>query len=178
MFREVSDQQGEERALLEELSWSGVDDAVPESAVSVGERLKGGLGEEQRAWAVRAEELWKGVLRDLVASLEGVTDAEEWVCGRGFRVRSFLEVGLVKRFEEVCGAKGSRCLFGVKDPDTELPGSYRLLCEHLDGKREDAVFLPAVGMHGFLDGCTREVRAYHANLVRSLDAAFCARYRR
>lgn len=118
MFRDVSDQQGEERALLEELSWSGVDDAVPESAVSVGERLKGGLCEEERAWAVRAEELWKGVLRDLVASLEGVTDAEEWVCGRGFRVRSFLEVGLVRhaRISRWLHSRGPRipCEFGAE----------------------------------------------------------------
>lgn len=184
ILKQMTDEEGEQRALLEELDMHGPRDPIPDDQATWNGRIKCMLSESGRDWAVKAEQLWKSFLSELLGVLDGITTAEEWISGYGVIVRKFLKFGTVERFYELMdhdtahGSIGTRCVFGIANPKAGLPESYQALCEHLDQRPDSQnpgspLFLEADEYwYSFLADCHRKVTARYEKLNGDLTAAY------
>ena len=192
VLKRLTDEEAEQRALLEELDMHGPREPIPDDPSTWNGRLKAVLSDSGRDWAVKAEELWKTFLTDLIVSLEDMTTAEEWLSGHVVTVRRCLRLATVEGFyklvssETANGPIGTRAVFGISDPKARFPGSYQTLCEHLDQSLECATvvaphkqsfgkprFLEADDdLYSFLIDCHRKLAARYKKVNGDLTVAY------
>jgi hypothetical protein len=192
ILKHMTDEEGSQRAMLEELDMHGPREPIPDDQSTWNGRIKYMLSDSGRDWAVEAEELWRIFLAELLESLDAITTAEEWISGHGVIVRKFLKLATVERFYEVMdtglahGFISARPVFGISDTKAMLPQSYQALCERLDRPFEDAtvlglddqrlvkpLFLEATeDWYAFLADCHHRLEKRYMKLNGDLTIAF------